>query len=61
MLLNVTKLLSYAHEKEKPTVIIGILSIKNPGRSSRGDSVELRLQSVMVADVWWRRSRISIG
>jgi len=26
---------------------------QNPGRSSRGDSVVLRLQSVMMADVWW--------
>ena len=32
---------------------------QNPGRSSRGDGVELRLQSVMLADVWWRRSRAS--
>src|SRR6218665_634588 len=26
---------------------------QNPGRSSRGDSVVLRLRSVMMADVWW--------
>src|SRR6218665_1685823 len=29
---------------------------QNPGRSSWGDSVVLRLQSVMMADVWWCRS-----
>src|SRR6218665_491143 len=30
---------------------------QNPGRSSRGDSVVLRLQSVMMADVWWYSAR----
>src|SRR6218665_3561640 len=34
---------------------------QNPGRSSRGDSVVLRMQSVMMADVWWCRSRTGIG
>jgi len=34
---------------------------QNPGRSSRGDSMGLRLQSVVMADVSWRRSRIGIG
>src|SRR6218665_1046741 len=34
---------------------------KNSGRLSRGDSVGLRLQSVMMADVWWRRSGIGVG
>src|SRR6218665_3038244 len=29
---------------------------QNPGMSSRGDSVVLRLQLVMMADVWWCRS-----
>src|SRR6218665_2337937 len=34
---------------------------QNPERSSRGDSVVLRLQSVMMADVWWCRSGTGIG
>src|SRR6218665_1410100 len=34
---------------------------QNPGRSSRGDCVVLRLQSVMMVDVWWCRSRTRIG
>src|SRR6218665_321552 len=36
---------------------------QNPERSSRGDSVVLciRLQSVMMADVSWCRSRTGIG
>ena len=34
---------------------------QNPGRSSRGDSVVLRLQSVMMVDVWWCRSVTGIG
>ena len=34
---------------------------QNPGRSSRGDSVVLRLQSVMMADMWWCRSGTGIG
>jgi len=33
---------------------------QNLGRTSQGDSVELWIQSVMRADVWWRRSRIRI-
>src|SRR6218665_3693680 len=34
---------------------------QNPGRSCRGDGMVLRLQSVMMADVWWCRSRSGIG
>src|SRR6218665_1040994 len=34
---------------------------QNLGRSSRGDSVVLRLQSVMMADVWWCRSQRGRG
>src|SRR6218665_1562919 len=34
---------------------------QNPERSGRGDSVVLRLQSVMMADVWWCRSGTGIG
>src|SRR6218665_3073981 len=34
---------------------------QNPERSSQGDSVVLRLQSVMMAAVWWCRSRTGIG
>src|SRR6218665_932340 len=34
---------------------------QNPGRSSRGDSVVLRLQSVMMVDVWWCTSGTGIG
>src|SRR6218665_1737571 len=34
---------------------------QNLGRSSRGDSVVLRLQSVMMVDVWWCRGRTAIG
>ena len=34
---------------------------QNPKRSSRGDSVVLRLQSMRMADVWWCRSRTGIG
>jgi len=36
------------------------VSGQNAGRSSRGDSVMLLLQSVMMVDVWWHRSRIRI-
>ena len=34
---------------------------QNPGRSSRGDSMVLWLQSVMMGDVWWYSSRLRIG
>src|SRR6218665_3558495 len=34
---------------------------QNPERSSLGDSVVLRLQSVMMADVSWCRNRTGIG
>src|SRR6218665_1621045 len=34
---------------------------QNLGRSSQGDSVVLRLQSVMMADVWWCRSGTGVG
>ena len=34
---------------------------QNPDRSNRGDSVVLRLQSVMMADVSWCRGRTGIG
>ena len=34
---------------------------QNPEISNRGDSVVLRLQSVMMADVWWCRSGPGIG
>jgi len=33
---------------------------QNPGGLSWGDSVGLWLQSIMMADVWWRRSGIRI-
>src|SRR6218665_3334205 len=34
---------------------------QNPGRSNPGDSMVLELQSVMMVDVWWCRSRTGIG
>src|SRR6218665_2361301 len=34
---------------------------QNPERSSRGDSVVIRLQSFMIADMWWCRSGTGIG
>jgi len=34
---------------------------QNPGRSSRGDGMGLRLQSAVMAGVSWRWSKIEIG
>jgi len=49
----------------KSAVATPLVSFRSPGqnpeRSSRGDRVELRLQSVVMADVWWRWRRIRTG